>query len=235
MIKFFEEEKDFKAGALLCIDKELEWTSFDVVKKVKFGIQRKFDLKKLKVGHAGTLDPLASGLVIICTGKATKKIDSYMGQTKEYICTVRLGETTPSFDLETEVDNTYEYKHITRELIDDRLKDFIGEIDQVPPTFSALKINGVRAYKMAREGEEFEIKSRKITVDHIEVLRFEGQELELRIVCGKGTYIRSLARDIGLSLDSGGFLTALRRTAIGDFRVEDALSVNDFLCKVQEF
>jgi tRNA pseudouridine55 synthase len=235
MIEFFEEEKDFPAGALLCIDKELEWTSFDVVKKVKFGIQKKYDLKKLKVGHAGTLDPLASGLVIICTGKATKKIDSYMGQTKEYTCTVRLGETTPSYDLETEVDNTYEYKHITRELIDEKLKEFIGEIDQIPPTYSALKINGVRAYKMARGGQEFEIKSRKILVHEIEVLNFDGQNLELRIVCGKGTYIRSMARDIGLALDSGGFLIALRRIAIGDFRVDDALSVDEFLCKLQEF
>lgn len=235
MIKFFEKEQDFDAGALVCIDKELEWTSFDVVKKVKFGIQKKYNLKKIKVGHAGTLDPLATGLVIICTGKATKQIDTYMGQTKEYTCTVRLGETTPSFDLETEVDNTYEYKHITRELIEEKLKEFIGEIDQVPPTFSALKINGVRAYKMAREGEDFEIKSRKIIIHEIEVLNFDGQNLDLRIVCGKGTYIRSIARDIGVALDSGGFIVALRRTAIGDFRVEDALTVDAFFCKLSEF
>jgi len=235
MIEFFEEENDFKAGSLICIDKALEWTSFDVVKKVKFGIQRKFDLKKLKVGHAGTLDPLATGLVIICTGKGTKQIDKYMGQTKEYTCTIKLGATTPSFDLESEEDNTYEYKHITRELIDEKLKEFIGEIDQVPPIFSALKINGVRAYTMAREGEEFEIKSRKIQIHEIEVLNFDGQNLELRIVCGKGTYIRSMARDIGVALDSGGYLIALRRTAIGDYKVKDALSVDAFLGKLSEF
>ena len=235
MIEFFDEGNDFKAGALVCIDKDLDWTSFDVVKKVKFGLQRKFDLKKLKVGHAGTLDPLATGLVIICTGKGTKQIDKYMGQTKEYICTVRLGATTPSFDMETEEDNQFDYKHITRELVEDKLKEFIGEIDQVPPTFSALKINGVRAYKMAREGEEFEIKSRKILIHEIEILNFDNPSLELRIVCGKGTYIRSIARDIGLALDSGGYLTALRRTAIGDFKVENALTVDGFLAKLSDF
>lgn len=235
MIEFFEEENDFKAGALVCIDKELDWTSFDVVKKLKFGLQRKFDLKKLKVGHAGTLDPLATGLVIICTGKGTKQIDKYMGQTKEYTCTVRLGATTPSFDMETQEDNQFEYKHITRELVEEKLKEFIGEIDQVPPTFSALKINGVRAYKMAREGEEFEIKSRKILIHEIEILNFDNPSLELRIVCGKGTYIRSIARDIGLALDSGGYLTALRRTAIGDFKVENALTVDGFLAKLSDF
>lgn len=228
MIDFFEVEDDFSAGALICIDKEIEWTSFDVVKKVKYGIQKKFNIRKLKVGHAGTLDPLATGLVIICTGKGTKRIDEYMGQTKEYICTLRLGATTPSFDLETEEDCSYEYKHITRDLIDEKLKEFIGEIDQVPPIFSALKINGVRAYKMAREGEEFEIQSRKIQIHEIEVLNFKDRSIQLRIVCGKGTYIRSIARDIGIALDSGAYLTSLRRTAIGKYRVEDALCVEDF-------
>lgn len=229
MIEFFEEEGDYKAGALICIDKALEWTSFDVVKKVKYGIQKKYDLKKLKVGHAGTLDPLASGLVIICTGKATKKIDNYMGQTKEYTCTIELGATTPSFDRETEIDERFEYEHIDRALIETALKSFIGEIDQIPPHYSAVKINGVRAYKKARDNEEFEIKSRKITVHEIEILKFEKPYLELRIVCGKGTYIRSLARDIGEALQSGGYLTELRRTRIGDYKTDNSHTIESFL------
>ncbi len=234
MIKFLTEEKDFRQGAVICIDKPLEWTSFDIVKKVKYSIQKHFNYK-LKVGHAGTLDPLASGLVIVCTGKGTKRIDEYMGQVKEYTCTIRLGATTPSFDMETEEDEQYPFEHITRALVDEKLKDFIGEIDQVPPLFSALRVDGERAYKKARKGEDFEIKSRKILVYEIEVLNFDNPFLELRIVCGKGTYIRSMARDIGDALGSGGYLTALRRTAIGDFKVENAVEINDFLGKLEDF
>jgi len=234
MIKFLTEEKDFRQGAVIYVDKPLEWTSFDIVKKVKFSLQKQFDYK-LKVGHAGTLDPLATGLVIVCTGKGTKRIDEYMGQVKEYICTVRLGATTPSFDLETEEDEKYPFEHITRELIDEKLKEFIGEIDQIPPLFSALRVDGERAYKKARKGEDFEMKSRKIVVHEIEVLNFDNPSLELRIVCGKGTYIRSMARDIGEALGSGGYLTALRRTSIGDFKVGDAVKINDFLGELENF
>lgn len=234
MIKFLTEEKDFRQGAVICVDKPLEWTSFDIVKKIKYSIQKQFNYK-LKVGHAGTLDPLATGLVIVCTGKGTKKIEEYMGQVKEYVCTIRLGATTPSFDLETEEDEKYPYEHITRELVDEKLKGFIGAIDQVPPLFSALRVNGERAYKKARKGEDFEIKSRTIFVHDIEVLKFDNPFLELRIVCGKGTYIRSMARDIGNSLGSGGYLTSLRRTAIGDYRVEKAVEINDFLGKLEDF
>ncbi len=233
MTEFLTEDKDFREGAVICIDKPLEWTSFDVVKKIKYSLQKQFNYK-LKVGHAGTLDPLATGLVIICTGKGTKRIEEYMGQIKEYLCTVKLGATTPSFDLETQEDNIFPFEHITRELIDDKLRDFIGEIDQIPPIFSALRVNGERAYKKARKGEDFEIKSRKINIYEIDVIGFESPYLELRIVCGKGTYVRSIARDIGKSLGSGAYLTALRRTAIGNYKVENAVGINDFIGKLDE-
>lgn len=219
---------DFIAGEVLLFDKPLDWTSFDVVNRVRYQLCRKLKIKKLKVGHAGTLDPKASGLVILCTGKATKKIESIQAEEKEYIATLKLGAVTPSFDLESEETDTFPTDHITPELIKEKLQNFIGEVDQIPPVFSAIKINGKRAFNYAREGQELEMKSRKIQIDEIEVLRFEAPELELRIRCGKGTYVRSLARDIGESLGSGAYLVGLRRTRIGDQNVENAWTLENF-------
>jgi len=211
------EGYNFKEGEVLLFDKPYEWTSFDLVNKVRKLLCNALGVKKLKVGHAGTLDPLATGLLIVCTGKATKTIDSYQAEEKEYIATLQLGATTPSFDLETEIDETFSTEHITRELIDQILVDFIGELDQVPPAFSAVKINGKRAYEFARDGKDPELKPKKLIIKEIEVLKFESSELILRIVCSKGTYIRGLARDIGKALNSGAHLTALKRTRIGNF------------------
>ncbi len=225
----FETGNDFQEGALILFNKPYEWTSFDLVNKIKYKIKHKFHYKKVKVGHAGTLDPLATGLLIVCVGKYTKKIDSYQSQVKEYIATLKLGATTPSFDLETEIDQTYPTEHITKDLIDHVLKDFIGEIQQRPPDFSAVKVNGKRAYEYARKGQEVEIKMKTIAIDEIEVLKFEKDILQLRIVCSKGTYIRALARDIGKKLNSGAHLTALERTKIGDFHINDALEIEDFI------
>lgn len=222
---------DFVAGEILYFDKPLTWTSFDIVNKVRRELCKHLGLKKLKVGHTGTLDPLATGLVTVCTGKMTHRIDSLMAHVKEYEATLQLGATTPSFDLEQPVDATYPTAHITRELIDERLAAFRGEIWQVPPTFSAVKVDGKRAYEYARKGEEVEIKPKLLVVDELEVLSFDPEQMQLaiRVVCSKGTYIRALARDIGQALDSGAHLTALRRTRVGDVRVEDAMSVEDFL------
>ena len=189
-------------------------------------MMRRLKLKKMKVGHAGTLDPLATGVMIICTGKATKRIDELQAHTKEYVATIALGATTPSFDLETEIDATYPTEHITREKVEDILKKFTGRIEQVPPAFSACKIDGKRAYKMARKGKEVELKAKILIIDEIELLEFSQQSIVVRVVCSKGTYIRALARDIGLALNSGGHLTALRRTRVGDVKVENCLSVD---------
>ncbi len=208
---------DFKEGEVLLFDKPYEWTSFDLVNKVRKLICNALGVKKIKVGHAGTLDPLATGLLIICTGKATKTIDSYQAQEKEYIATLKLGATTPSFDLETEIDQTYSTEHINRTLVDETLKDFIGELEQIPPAFSAVKVKGKRAYEFARDGKDPGLKPKKLIITEIEVLKFEQNELELRIVCSKGTYIRGLARDIGIALQSGAHLTALKRTRIGKY------------------
>jgi tRNA pseudouridine55 synthase len=186
-------------------------------------------VKKIKVGHAGTLDPLATGLMIVCVGKYTKKIDTYQSQVKEYIATLQLGASTPSFDLETEIDQEYPTEHITRELIDETLKGFIGSIEQRPPDYSAVKVNGKRAYEYARKGQEVEIKKKTLVIDEIEVLEFEGDVLKIRVVCSKGTYIRALARDIGQALNSGAHLTALQRTQIGDFKIDDAIEIEDFI------
>ncbi len=221
-------EYRFKEGEVLLFDKPYEWTSFDMVSKIRRKICRHIDVKKLKVGHAGTLDPLATGLLIICTGKATKTIDSYQAKEKEYVTTLKLGATTPSFDLETEIDKTYPVEHIDRALIDEVLKDFIGELDQIPPAFSAVKVQGKRAYELAREGKEPELKAKKLVIKEIEVLNFEDNNLSLRIVCSKGTYIRGLARDIGFALKSGAHLIALRRTRIGQFHVDDAMQLEFF-------
>ena len=220
---------DFIAGEVLIIDKPLEWTSFDVVKRLRSTLTRRLGIKKFKVGHAGTLDPLATGVIIVTTGRATKLIDSLQAGVKEYVATLQLGATTPSFDLETEIDATYPTDHITRDMIDQATARFTGRIEQVPPAFSACKVDGKRAYDLARKGREVELKPKVLVIDEIEVTAFdpEAMTLTLRIVCSKGTYIRALARDIGEALGSGAHLTALRRTRVGDATLGSALSVDD--------
>ncbi len=213
-------------GEILYLDKPLHWSSFDAVKRVRGIMARRLGIKKMKVGHAGTLDPLATGVMIVCTGKATKRIDELQAHTKEYVATIALGATTPSFDLETEIDATYPTHHITREMVEDVLRKFTGRIEQIPPAFSACKIDGKRAYKMARKGKEVELKAKILVIDEIELLDFSRQSIVVRVVCSKGTYIRALARDIGAALNSGGHLTALRRTRVGDIKVEDCLTVD---------
>lgn len=213
-------------GEILYIDKPLHWSSFDAVKRVRGIMARRLKIKKMKVGHAGTLDPLATGVMIVCTGRATKRIDELQAHTKEYVATIALGATTPSFDLETEIDATYPTEHITREMVENVLTKFTGRIEQVPPAFSACKIDGKRAYKMARKGKEVELKAKILVIDEIELLEYSQQSIVVRVVCSKGTYIRALARDIGQALNSGGHLTALRRTRVGDVRVEDCLTVD---------
>ncbi|MCD8284720.1 MAG: tRNA pseudouridine(55) synthase TruB [Prevotellaceae bacterium] len=221
---------DFQEGEILYFDKAQGWTSFNLVAKVRRMLCLKLDIKKLKVGHAGTLDPLATGVLIVCTGKATKRIAELQGQEKEYVATLQLGATTPSFDLEKPVDKTYPTQHITEELVRETLRRFEGEIDQVPPAFSACKVDGHRAYRLAKRGEEVELKPKRITISEIELLEFNPQEMRLsiRVTCSKGTYIRALARDIGTALRSGAYLTALRRTRIGSTRVEECLRIEDF-------
>ena len=219
---------NFTEGEIFYINKPLHWTSFDAVKRVRIGILRRLQRKKIKVGHAGTLDPLATGVMIVCTGKATKLIDSLQAQTKEYIATLQLGATTPSFDLETEIDATYPHEHITRELIEATLPQFTGTIQQVPPAYSACKVNGTRAYKMARKGKEVELKAKELVIDEIELLECDLPRIRIRVVCGKGTYIRSLARDIGEALQSGGHLTDLIRTRIGEYRIDNCIKLEAF-------
>lgn len=221
---------DFVEGEILAFDKPYRWTSFDVVGKARWLLCHKLGVKKLKVGHTGTLDPLATGVVVVCTGKKTKQIDALMQHDKEYVATLQLGATTPSFDLEKPVDNTFPTSHITRALIDEVIPTFLGEQWQVPPAFSAVKVDGKRAYDLARKGEEVELKPKLLVIDAIEVLRFEPEtmQLEIRVVCSKGTYIRALARDIGQRLHSGAHLIALRRTRVGDIRVENALTFQQF-------
>lgn len=218
---------DFIAGEVLFFNKPLTWTSFDLVNKFRYKLSRKLNVKKIKVGHAGTLDPLATGVMIICTGKATKRIDEFQYQTKEYVATIKLGETTPSFDLETKVDQQYPTEHITRELLDKVLPSFIGTIEQVPPVYSACKIDGKRAYELAREGKEVELKSKTLVIDELEILSCELPVVKLRIVCSKGTYIRALARDIGLALASGAHLIALERTRIGEVTLDMCMNPED--------
>lgn len=218
---------DFITGEILCIDKPLEWTSFDVVKRLRGVILHRLHRKKFKVGHAGTLDPLATGVMVVVTGRATKLIESLQAGVKEYVATIKLGATTPSFDLETEVDATYPTEHISLETIKEVLPRFIGRIEQVPPAFSACKVDGKRAYKMARKGHEVELKPKVLVIDEIELLDFNHDEmvLTLRIVCSKGTYIRAIARDLGEALGSGGHLIGLRRTRVGDVTIDKCLSV----------
>lgn len=223
------QAEEYLAGQVLLIDKPLTWSSFQAVNKLKYLLKRKYDLpKKFKIGHAGTLDPLASGLLIICTGKYTKKITEIQAQEKEYTGTITVGATTPSYDLETEVDATFPTEHITPELILETTKQFLGEIDQKPPVFSAIKKDGKRLYEHARAGEEVEIKARKTTIHEFEITRIALPEIDFRIKCSKGTYIRSIAFDFGNALQSGGHLTALRRTKIGNYSVENAISPLDF-------
>ncbi len=223
-----DSNTDFLKGAVLLIDKPVDWSSFDVVKKIRNLLCHKLEVKKIKVGHAGTLDPLSTGLMIICTGKFTKEIDSYQGMLKEYIASFTLGQTTPSFDLETEVDYKYPTDHISPELISQTIKGFIGESDQIPPLFSAKHTGGKRAYKFAREGKKMELPPARITIHEMEMLEFKDNVLKLKILCSKGTYIRALARDLGAALDSGACLTELRRTAIGQFSVNDSLVLKKF-------
>lgn len=212
----------------MAFDKPYEWTSFGLVAKVRYLLCKRLGVKKLKVGHAGTLDPLATGVLLVCTGKATKRIEELQAHTKEYVATLRLGATTPSFDLEKPVDAEYPTEHITREMVEETLNRFVGTIEQVPPVFSACKVNGSRAYDLARKGEEVELKAKTLVIDEMELLRCELPEIVIRVVCSKGTYIRALARDIGVALQSGAHLTALRRTRIGAVRVEDCLKLDDF-------
>ena len=219
---------NFKEGEVLYFDKPLKWTSFAVVNKIRYHICRKLGVKKIKVGHAGTLDPLATGVMIICTGKATKRIEEFQYHTKEYIATLQLGATTPSFDLEKEIDATYPTEHITRELVEEALQRLIGRIEQIPPVFSACKVDGKRAYDLARKGEDVELKAKTLIIDEIELLECNLPEIKIRVVCSKGTYIRALARDIGEALNSGAHLTGLIRTRVGDVRLEDCLSVESF-------
>ncbi len=218
----------FKEGEVLYFNKPLGWTSFKVVGHARYHICRRMKVKKLKVGHAGTLDPLATGVMIVCTGKATKRIEEFQYHTKEYVATIQLGATTPSYDLEHEIDATYPTEHITRELVEETLKTFIGEIQQVPPAFSACMVNGKRAYDLARKGEEVELKPKLLVIDEIELLECNLPEIKVRVVCSKGTYIRALARDIGEALNSGAHLTALERTRVGDVRLADCLDPMNF-------
>ncbi|GAA0738442.1 tRNA pseudouridine(55) synthase TruB [Gaetbulibacter jejuensis] len=220
---------DVLSGQVLLIDKPLHWTSFQAVNKLRWEIRQAFNIKKIKVGHAGTLDPLATGLLVICTGKMTKQINIFQGQVKEYTGTFVLGSTTPSYDLETEIDQTYPTEHISEALIHETTKQFIGDIEQYPPVFSAIKKDGKRLYEFARAGETVEIKSRTVHISEFEITSINGNSVEFRVVCSKGTYIRSLANDFGKALNSGAHLSVLRRTKIGDFSVDDAVTPEKFI------
>ena len=221
---------NFQAGEILYFDKPLHWTSFNLVAKVRSELCHRLGVRKLKVGHAGTLDPLATGVVTVCTGKATKQIDELQAHTKEYVATLQLGATTPSFDLETQIDATFPTEHITEEKIREVLTHFMGRIEQVPPAFSACKIDGHRAYALARKGKDVQLKAKVLVIDEIELQDFnsETMQMTIRVVCSKGTYIRALARDIGEALQSGAHLTALRRTRVGEIRVEECMKMEDF-------
>lgn len=225
---------DFISGEIIAVDKPLGWTSFDAVKRLRGAIQRRLHIKKFKVGHAGTLDPLATGVLIVCTGRATRRIDALQTGEKEYVATIRLGATTPSFDLETEIDAEYPYEHITRENIMDILPKFTGHILQVPPVFSAVKVDGKRAYNLARKGKEVELKAKPLEIKEMELLDFDPPYFKLRIVCSKGTYIRALARDLGVALGSGAHLTGLRRTRVGEIVEADCLGVDEAVRKIME-
>ena len=220
--------EDYKEGKVILIDKPLEWTSFQVVNKIRWLIKQHFGIKKIKVGHAGTLDPLATGLLILCVGKFTKKIDTYQAQVKEYTGTITLGATTPSYDLETEIDQVFDYSHITSEEIKEATQQFIGKIQQQPPVFSALKKDGKRLYEYARAGEKVEIPKRLITIQEFKITNIQLPNVDFKVVCSKGTYIRSLAHDFGKALHNGAYLSALRRTKIGEFNVNESVSIEEF-------
>ncbi len=229
--------EDYQAGQVLLIDKPLHWTSFQVVNKLRWEIRQAFNIKKIKVGHAGTLDPLATGLLVLCTGKMTKQIDTFQAQIKEYTGTIVIGSTTPSFDLETEINETFLTSHITESLIKETTKQFIGDIQQYPPVFSAIKKDGKRLYEFARAGEDVEIKPRSVNISEFEITNIDTSKVnktgaipvDFRVVCSKGTYIRSLANDFGKALQSGAHLSALRRTKIGDFDVKNAINIEKFI------
>lgn len=211
---------NFKKGEILHFDKPLHWSSFKLVKALRGVIHKEYNIKNFKVGHAGTLDPLATGVMTLCTGRATKLISMLQATEKEYVATIRLGATTPSFDLETQEDATYPIEHITEELVNETLKSFIGEIHQIPPVYSAVKVDGKRAYELARKGREVELKSKILHIEEIELQEYTQNEIKIRVVCSKGTYIRALARDIGEALNSGGYLTSLVRTRVGDITLD---------------
>ena len=220
---------DFQDGEILYVNKPYRFTSFDVVNKMRWQLCRALGVKKLKVGHAGTLDPLATGVMIVCTGRATKRIEEFQAHTKEYVATLRLGATTPSFDLEKEIDAYYPTEHITRPMVEEVLSRFVGTIEQVPPTFSAIKVGGVRAYDMARKGRDVELKPKTLVIDEIELIDCSLPDtITIRVVCSKGTYIRALARDIGEALQSGAHLTALCRTRVGNVTLNDCFALDDF-------
>ena len=219
---------DFVAGEVLAIYKPYTWTSFQIVNKIRYHLSRKFGVKRFKVGHAGTLDPLATGVLLVCTGKATKRIEELQAHTKEYVATLMLGATTPSFDMEHPVNATYPTEHITQEAVKEALGKFVGEIEQRPPLFSACKVDGKRAYELARKGSDMELAPKKILIHEIELLECDLPQIKIRVVCGKGTYIRSLARDIGVALDSGAYLTSLTRTRVGEYKVDDCISPDNF-------
>lgn len=226
---------DFQEGEILYFNKPLTWTSFKLVNDVRFALCRGLKIKKLKVGHAGTLDPLATGVMIICTGKATKRIEEFQYHTKEYVATLELGATTPSFDMEKPIDQYYDFSFVTKELVEEALKGFVGEIEQVPPAYSACKVQGRRAYDYVRQGEEVTLKPKILVIDEIEMLDFhlptneeERPTVKIRVVCSKGTYIRALARDIGQALNCGAYLTALERTRVGSVRLEDCREIEAF-------
>lgn len=219
---------DFIAGEVIPINKPYTWTSFQIVSKIRYHLSRRFNVKRFKVGHAGTLDPLATGVLLLCTGKATKRIEELQKQTKEYVAEIMLGATTPSYDMEHPVNETFPYKHITKEMVEEALKQFTGNIAQRPPLFSACKVDGKRAYDLARKGSDMELEPKQIRIDSIELLECDLPKITIKVVCGKGTYIRSLARDIGEALQSGAYLTALTRTRIGDYRLEDCITPEAF-------
>jgi len=223
-----ETRKKYENGQILLFNKPLNWTSFDLVKKVKNLLRRNFEIKKIKVGHAGTLDPLATGLLIVCTGKATKTIQQIQNTDKEYIASITLGKTTPSFDMETDFDKEFPTSHISKESVEKIIPGFIGEIDQIPPVFSAKNIKGKRAYEYARKGQTIELKPSRIRIDSIELLDYSCPEIQLKIKCSKGTYIRSLARDIGVALNTGAYLSKLIRTQIGEYHIDNAMELLDF-------
>ncbi len=219
---------DFQAGEIIPISKPYTWTSFQIVSKVRYHLSRKYGIKRFKVGHAGTLDPLATGVLLLCTGKATKRIEELQSHTKEYVAEITLGATTPSFDMEHPVDATYPYEHITKEMVEEVLQQFTGDIEQRPPLFSACKVEGKRAYDLARKGSDMQLEPKKIRIDSIELLEYDLPRIKIRVTCGKGTYIRSLARDIGQALQSGGYLSDLIRTRIGEYKLEDCITPDAF-------